>query len=266
MINPLIYNEYIDEIYVPIPEFNDGIKPYYLISNYGKVVNAISGKEIIPHENENGYLQVSLMTKTGRVFRKLHRLVMMCFFYFEGCEEFQVNHRNGNKLINAYWNLEWIDPKGNIAHAIQTGLRAPFAGEFNPHALLSDAIAYQIGMDIINGVPDLDIANKYCSGNISIVRGIAYGQTWQHLFSEEEKKLIALTRRGNIISKEQRHRLCQFYQDHNHEYTGHRHVSFIVRDAMLSIGLDPNDIRKDRVAKRLYYRCESPEITSLYTY
>lgn len=85
--------EYIDEVYVQIPEFSNQIKPYYAISNYGKIFNIYTKNEIIPHMNENGYLQVSLMTRTGRVFRKVHRLVMMCFFYFEGCENFQVNHK-----------------------------------------------------------------------------------------------------------------------------------------------------------------------------
>lgn len=114
MNNVFIYNKYVDEIFKPIPELSDGIKPYYMISNYGTVLNIITNTEIIPHENENGYLQVSLMTKTGRVFRKVHRLVMMCFFYFEGCENFQVNHINGNKHINAYWNLEWVTSKENV--------------------------------------------------------------------------------------------------------------------------------------------------------
>lgn len=265
---PIIQNDYIDEFYVQIPPFDDGIKPYYIISNYGKVINIYTGTEIIPHENENGYLQVSLMTNkgNGRVFRKVHRLVMMCFFYFEGCEYFQVNHKNGNKKINAYWNLEWSTPKENIYHAIDTGLRKSFKGEENPMSVISESAARNIGLDIIAGIPDHDIANKYCNGNISIVRGIAYGNTWQHLFSETEKLAIANTRRGNIITIDDRHSLCAYYQNNKDNYSGGRIASKIIKDAMISIGLDPGDVQKYRVAKRLYYKYESPEITSKYNY
>lgn len=266
---PFIYNEYIDEIYRFIPPFDDGIKPYYMISNYGKVINIFTGAEIIPHENENGYLQVSLMTtkNNGRVFRKVHRLVMMCFFYFDGCENFQVNHKNGNKKINAYWNLEWVTSKENVHHAIETGLRLPFKGESNPMASISELDAKAIGLALIEGkLSDYDIANKYCNGNISIVRGIAYGNTWTHIFSEEERIAISKTRRGNIISTADRHLLCKYYQDNITNYNGRQKASKIIKSAMLSIGLDPYDIQKYRVAKRLYYRYESPEITSIYNY
>lgn len=133
-------------------------------------------------------------------------------------------------------------------------------------ATISEDIAREIGLSIIKGIPDIDIANNLCNGNISIVRGIAYGNTWQHLFSDEERKLIELTRKGNIISIEDKHELCRFYENNKNYYSGYGSTSKLVSDAMKSIGLDSDDIRKFRVAKRLYYRYESPEITCLYNY
>lgn len=206
------------------------------------------------------------MTKTGRVFRKVHRLVMMCFFYFNGCENFQVNHKDGKKHNNAYWNLEWVTAKENINHAITTGLRNPFIGDYNPRAIITKDIAYEIGLRIIEGIPDRIIAEELCDGNLSIVRGIAYGNTWSHIFSDNEKYLIAKSRRGNIISIDERHSLCKFYQDNKSLYTGSRIASRIITDAMTSIGLDAKDVQKYRVAKRLYYKYESHEITKLYNY
>ena len=266
MIQPIIFRKYNDELFMMIPPLADNIKPYYIISNYGEVFNIYTGDMIIPHENENGYLQVSLMTETGRVFRKVHRLVMMCFFYFYGCEQYQVNHRNGNKKINAYWNLEWSTPKENVSHAISTGLRGPFLGEYNPMAIIDSDIAREIGMAIINGIPDRDIANMYCNGNLEIVRNIAYGRTWNHIFNDNEKALISLSRRGNIISDEDRHSLCKFYEANSKDYSGYGSTTRLVKDSLISIGLDPNDIRIFRVAKRLFYRYESDEITNLYNY
>lgn len=267
MINPITpIDKYPDEEFMIIPPFSDNIKPYYIISNYGNIYNAFTGVKLIPHENENGYLQVSLMTQSGRVFRKVHRLVMMCFFYFPGCELYQVNHKNGVKTINIYWNLEWSTPKENIEHAINIGLRKPFKGEYNPNSSLTDKDARIIGEMIIAGVPDIEIANKICNGNINIVREIAYGRTWSHLFTEDEKHAIAISRKGNIISIENKHKLCKFYQENINNYTGYGKTSNLIKDALKFIGLDNSDDRIFRVAKRIFYRYESPEITSLYKY
>lgn len=266
MIHPMFPVYYQDEYFVEIPPLSDGIKPYYIISNYGNVYNIYSGRQIIPHENENGYLQVSLMTQTGRVYRKVHRLVMMCFFYFNGCELLQVNHKNGNKKQNAYWNLEWSTPKENITHAINTGLRKGFNGELNPKASISNNDARKIGEMIMQGIPDYNIADEICNGNINIVRDIAYGKTWYNLFTEEEHKIISETRKGNIISIENKHKLCELYQLNAHKYTGYGKVSRLIKDSLIAIGIDPNDDSIFRVAKRLFYRYESPEITKLYMY
>lgn len=255
-----------DEYFVEIPPLSDNIKPYYIISNYGNIYNIYSGNRIIPHENENGYLQVSLMTQTGRVFRKVHRLVMICFFYFDGCELLQVNHKNGNKKQNAYWNLEWATPKENIAHAINTGLRQGFSGELNPNASITNIEARRIGEMLMQGIPDQGIANDICHGNINIVRDIAYGRTWYNLFTEEEHEIIAKTRKGNIISVEDKHRLCKLYQLNLNKYTGYGKVTKLIKDSLIEIGLDATDDSILRVAKRLFYRYESPEITELYKY
>lgn len=106
----------------------------------------------------------------------------------------------------------------------------------------------------------------YCNGNMHIFRNIIYGRTWQHLFSDSEKEAIAKTRKGNIISIENKHALCKFYQTNISKYSGRRIASKLIRDAMLNIGLDPDNDREYRVAKRLFYRYESPEITQLYKY
>ena len=256
----------MEEIFKDIPPLSDGIKPYYKISTQGRVINHISGKEIIPHFNDHGYLQVSLMTETGRVFRKVHRLMMLTFCYFEGCESYQVNHKDGNKTKNYLYNLEWATPKENIKHAIQNNLRSSFIGDQNPMASITNNDAREIGLMIIAGIPDRDIANQKCDGNISIVRNIAYGNTWSNVFTEEEKMAIALTRRGNALSTNERHAICAFYQENHTKYTGYGSVSSIVRDSLISIDKDPNDIKIFRIAKRLYYRYESDEITSLYIY
>lgn len=257
---------YIDEIYTPIISIGDDIKDYYVISNYGTIINYKLMHEIIPHENKNGYMQVSLMTETGRVFRKVHRLLMMSFFYFEGCENFQVNHKNGNKKINEYWNLEWVTPKENINHAIEYELRKPFKGEDNPQALITEEQAKIIIEMLKRKIPDQEIANAVCFGNISIVRCIAYGNTWSYLISEEDMNIIRSDRKGNYIPYEIKCGICNFYQNNSYNYSGYGSSTKLIKDALIYNNLDPNNKTLFRIAKRLFYRHQDDDITSKYFY
>lgn len=264
MINLNLYKTYSDEIFTTISI--DKVKPYYMLSNYGKVININTGKEIIPHVTENGYLQVSLMTYNGRIFRKVHRLVLLSFYYFPGCENLQVNHKDGNKFNNAYWNLEWVTSKENVQHAIETGLRNPFYGNFNPKSVINENTAIEIAIMLLCNYNHQFIADTLCNGNISIVREILYGRTWSHLFTKEFMNSLSLIKRGNIISIDDRHNICNFYQLYIDKYNGYGSVTKIIKDAIVYIGKDPNDDKIFRVAKRLFYRYESPEITSCYNY
>ena len=89
----------------------DNVKPYYYISTFGRVYSKKSNRFINPQYNENGYLQVGLMTNNGnKIYRKVHRLVMLTFCYINGCENLQVNHKDTNKTNNFIYNLEWVTP------------------------------------------------------------------------------------------------------------------------------------------------------------
>lgn len=262
-----IPKRFTDEEFRLIPELEDGIKPQYIISTYGDIYNINTQKKLVPSFNYAGYLQVGLMTKDGRrVHRKVHRLLMMTFFYFQGCEDYQVNHKNGDKTKNVYWNLEWTTAKENVDHAIDTGLRGSFEGENNPMAVITYEQARAIGTAIINGIPDIEIANIICNGNMNIVRDIAYGRTWNNVFSNEEKEAIKLTRKGNIISLKERHAICKFFEDNKDFYNGYGSIKAMIRDSISSINKDPYDEKIYRIANRLYYKYESPEITCLYKY
>lgn len=82
--------------------------------------------------DKDGYCKVSLRSsdlppkKCHRY--SVHRLIMENFFPFEGMENFQVNHIDGDKTNNKIENLEWVSCKENIHHAIMTGLRAQVNG------------------------------------------------------------------------------------------------------------------------------------------
>jgi hypothetical protein len=75
-------------------------------------------KILSPVREVTGYWR-SVLRSTGTFF--LHRLVAECFVPKVPGKE-QVNHIDGNPDNNQASNLEWLTPKENSRHAIETGL------------------------------------------------------------------------------------------------------------------------------------------------
>lgn len=50
--------------------------------------------------------------------KKLHRVIMLTFSYYPGCENLEVNHIDGNHSNNRITNLEWVTHDENVQHAI----------------------------------------------------------------------------------------------------------------------------------------------------
>lgn len=133
------------EIWAPIfyPGYN--IKPYYVISNYGRIYSYSRHSKALmnPVIDESGYyrIQLSLQDRQRGRYFPVHRLVMCSFCYIDGCEDLQVNHIDLNKLNNHISNLEWCTCKENIQHAIAHGIRV---GENNPACKVTDNQVHEI--------------------------------------------------------------------------------------------------------------------------
>lgn len=248
-----------------IPPLFDGIKPYYYISTYGRIYSTYTNTFIVPRYTDNGYLQASLMTETGRVFRKIHRLVMMTFAYIVGCEHLHVNHKDGNKCNNYILNLEWSTPKDNIDHAIKNGLRSDFKGENNPKNIINEMQAKQIGELLIQKYNDEEIMKMTNCPNKEIIRNIATGNTWSYLFTDDELSKMLSTRQGHRLSVGQKHQICKYFEDNKTKYNGYGKVIKLSKEALLNLGLDITDTNL-RYTKRLYYKYDNPEIGNLYNY
>ena len=64
----------------------------------------------------SGYLSVSLSKNGKQKNKSIHRLVAETFLE-QPSKEYEVNHKDGNKLNNNLSNLEWVTQKANIDHA-----------------------------------------------------------------------------------------------------------------------------------------------------
>ena len=113
----------IEETFVPVTEkIVPGIKPFYWISNYGNLYSTYKGGLIRPGIDTKGYPYAALSTTKGPKNMRIHRLVLMSFSYFEGCEHEIINHSDGIKTHAWVWNLEWSTFSANQIHAYNMGL------------------------------------------------------------------------------------------------------------------------------------------------
>ena len=101
-------------------------KDMYIISDYGRIFNMISGKEL-SQINCNGYMSVALQNKdNSRSTYYIHRLVAIMFIPKTQedilLERDFVNHKDRCKSNNYKYNLEWTTNQENITHALNTSL------------------------------------------------------------------------------------------------------------------------------------------------
>jgi len=125
-MNDFIEQEsYRNEIWIPVTELMvPNVKPYYLVSTYGRVFSIFSNRLLSYHYSGRGYVSVRLAEQNGHdsINVYVHRLVMLGFCYIANYYELQVNHIDGNKLNNHLRNLEWVTNKENMQLAFETGL------------------------------------------------------------------------------------------------------------------------------------------------
>ena len=132
LISPIIYN---DEQWAPLSLYN--IAEGYWISTYGRIYSEKTNCLLQGHIVENGYVVVTLRTfDGGRIYAHIHRMMMLTFCPIPNAELFVVNHKDGIKMHNYLFNLEWTTQKGNVEHAFETGLRG--VGENSSHAIFTD--------------------------------------------------------------------------------------------------------------------------------
>lgn len=106
--------EYSREEWVPVSEH-----PRYLVSNFGRVLNAKTQRILKQCVNSAGYKKVVLNGKNKYV----HRLVAEAYIQNPDALP-EVNHKDGNKWNNTAENLEWVSKSENAKHAFDLGLRS----------------------------------------------------------------------------------------------------------------------------------------------
>lgn len=124
-----IYNSNCIEFWLPI---NESYVPHggrYYISSEGRVYDTFRNNFLNQSFSSKGYLKVNLIGTNGQYYtRKVHRLLLITFYYIPGCENLEVNHRDGIKTNNTLYNLEWNSGSENRIHAINNDLENTIFG------------------------------------------------------------------------------------------------------------------------------------------
>ena len=98
-----------------------GYENLYSVSSDGNVLSHNKYGILTKKKNKSGYFYVQLFNNTKMKSYLIHRLVATEFIP-NPLNLPEINHKVGVKTNNYVDNLEWIDRKGNIEHAVEKGL------------------------------------------------------------------------------------------------------------------------------------------------
>lgn len=160
----------------------DGEYLPFIISSYGRVFSLnYKKKKGHLHElkliNVKGYLIAPINFNGRKRSVKVHRLVAIAFIKNKNPKVKQkINHKNGIKTDNYYWNLEWCTDKENVRHAHKTGL-ANNKGENNPENKYSKKQIKKVCSMLEENHSLKDISKK-TKVEYSTIANILYRKNW----------------------------------------------------------------------------------------
>ena len=181
----LLPNNTDKEIFLPV--YLDNIKPYYWVSNYGRVINKYTGKEIKGEISNTGYRRVGLVNSEGKHSKiSIHRLVAM-YFVSGYDEKLCVNHKDGNRLNNFYKNLEWCTVQYNTKHAYANGLAQGVRGKSHYLNKYDESLIRNICELLEKGYLQSEIFKilKFTDKKyLYLINGIKSRSKWKHISQE----------------------------------------------------------------------------------
>lgn len=174
----------VDEIWKPMCRFGNE-KPYYYISNYGRVYSIYSNCLIRLRSNSNGYMYLCAYNEDNSFTNiAIHRAVLETFNPINNCQLYDVNHKDGNKSNNSLDNLEWVTRSQNVIHAFNNGLSK--RGSDHPNSIYTDQFIHLICKYLEEGKSGPEIislleSNYSYRSLIKLISKIKTKKTWKHI-------------------------------------------------------------------------------------
>lgn len=235
-------------------------KKFY-VSFDGEIYNTTTHKFSRGHVNKRGYVTVELTDYNNhRISTSMHNVIEKVFDWFPGCENLEVNHKNGIHNDNRFNNLELVTHTENVHHAYATGLNK-YYGENHLDATTTDKQVKQICELLQIKNPRLtyaEIGERVGVSEIVVVQ-VATGICWVR---STEKYGYTPTKRNKRFTDEEVHKMCEIFV----RLKGHSFDEIVTTVAKeLGYELNSNFVHK---LTFIYYRRKSyfTRITDLYDY
>lgn len=206
----LIYEKYIRDMLSPIWKkiIIDGKETIYSISNVGVIrndlKNTICHSTEITDKNNNKYQSVMLSIDKVKIRKYIHRLVAEAFIPNPDNKP-EVNHRNGNKLLNWVDNLEWNTRLENAQHASRSGLMK--LGSSNSSSKYTEKDAHKVCELMEKGLGAEEISKKLKVSK-SFVVGILYRGEWKSV-----SKYYKIPEHKTFSDEEIIHKICKEFEN-----------------------------------------------------
>ena len=154
----------------------------YFISDEGEVYSSKykEPRKLKHRLNSKGRPYVNLCKNGKQKSVLIHRLVAK-YFLPEFNENLEVNHKDGVKTNNNVSNLEMVDRKGNMQHAIRTGLLINPKGEEHWDSKLTEEEVREIREKYIPYTYSLSQLAKEYGVSESCIKFIIKRKTWKHI-------------------------------------------------------------------------------------
>ena len=157
----------------------------YIVSNDGRVYstkNVGRGKyhqELKQHEDEDGYLCVTVGKNGKRRKIKVHRIIAMAFIPNPNNLP-EVDHIDNNKKNNCVSNLQWITGYDNKSKIPFETRSKTHSGILNGRAILTPHEVEEIRELYRSGLSRSEIAKRFGRGWTTI-NHIVKGNTWKNI-------------------------------------------------------------------------------------
>lgn len=221
------------------------VKPYYYISNNGRVYSTYTGKMLKLVIDKFGYYVVNLqrMERCGyneraQISERVNRLVLLAFMPIEHPELYHVHHIDGNRLNNSLTNLAWVVPELHTRITRQQYQPKDISGENNPMAKINNSQAKEI-VDLINSCKytQQEIANMY-NVRTGVIYQITYGYAWKDVAKGIDSDNPRVYRH-DAFSKEETIAICEYLCSHDiNNKEIYPTLNSIYRDCFKETGLD----------------------------
>lgn len=145
----------------------------YEVSSAGTVRNFVTGKQLRPVIDSNGYCYITVCPERKKI--AIHRMVLTAFV---GEKDMHACHNNGVRNDNRLENLRWATAKENCADKIIHGTHQ--YGERLAQTKLTEAQVLSIKRLLAKGVTQKEIAARHGTTQTH-VSDIKRGKCWAWL-------------------------------------------------------------------------------------